>query len=162
VLVALASAVVAAACGTGPGTTTVTATDYRFENLPATVRAGTRLNLKNASTKEIHELVLVRLPGSEQRSAGTLAGLPQAQLDAVLAGTVAGILLRPPGRTDLIHALGDGRLTEKGRYLVLCTIPTGVDPGAFLAATRGPPGAPTATGGPPHYTLGMWGEIRVE
>jgi hypothetical protein len=45
---------------------------------------------------------------------------------------------------------------------VVCTIPVGVDPVAYLAATRGRTDAPVPTGGPPHYTLGMYGEIRVQ
>jgi len=158
-VVALAS--LAAACG-GRSTTTVTAADYRFENLPATLKAGTRLDLRNSSPTEIHEMVLVRLAASEQRSAEALVALPRSQFDVLLTGSTVGVLLRAPGRADLIRALGDGRLTETGRYLVICTIPRGVGPAAFLAATRGPKDAPPVTGGPPHFALGMYGEIRVE
>jgi hypothetical protein len=153
---------VAAACGGGARTTTVTAADYRFENLPAAVKAGTKLSLRNSSTTEIHEMLLARLPDGEQRSAEALAKLPRGQLDLVLTGSTVAVLVRPPGGADLIRALGDGKLTEKGRYLVICTIPTGVDPAAFLAATRGTRDAPLPAGGPPHFTLGMYGEIRVQ
>ena len=58
-LVALAT--MGAACG-GDDTKTVTAADYRFENLPTSVDAGTELTLKNSSTKELHELVAIRIP----------------------------------------------------------------------------------------------------
>lgn len=162
-LLALAGlSVLAAACGGATRTTTVTAADYRFENLPATVKAGTTLNLRNTSPRELHEMLVVKLPEGEQRSSEALATLPGSQLDALLTGSTVTVLLRPPGNAGLIRALGDGKLTEKGRYLVLCTIPTGVDPTAFLAATRGPKDAPPVGGGPPHYTVGMYGEIRVQ
>jgi hypothetical protein len=159
-LVALAA--LAGACSSGAATRTVTAADYRFDNLPAVVKAGTKLNLRNASATELHEMLVVKLRDGEQRPAGALATLPGSEFDALLTGATVTVLLRPPGNADLIHALGDGRLNEKGRYLVVCTIPRGVDPAAFLAATRGPKDAPTVTGGPPHYTLGMYGEIRVQ
>jgi len=92
----------------------------------------------------------------------TQTALPGSQLDALLAGATVTVLLRAPAGADLIRALGDGKLTEKGRYLVICTIPVGVDPAAFLAATRGRTDAPLPAGGPPHYTRGMYGEIRVQ
>ena len=152
----------AAACSAGAGTTTVTAADYRFEHLPAVVKPGTRLSLKNASASELHELLVARLPDAEQRSVDTLAKLPAAQVDALLAGATVTVLVRAPAGAPLIRALGDGKLTEKGRYLVVCTIPVGVDPAAYLAATRGRTDTPVPTGGPPHFTLGMYGEIRVQ
>ena len=61
----------------------------------------------------------------------------------------------------MIKAVGDGKLTEKGRYAVICTIPTGADPQAYLNAppSDGPPNVP---GGPPHLVNGMFGEITVK
>jgi hypothetical protein len=63
----------------------------------------------------------------------------------------------------VIKAVGDGTLTEKGRYAVICAIPVGADPAAYLAAAQssqgGPPNVP---GGPPHLTQGMFGEITVK
>lgn len=62
------------------------------------------------------------------------------------------VLVAPPNGGETIKAVGDGKLTEKGRYAVVCFIPTGVDPAAYLeageAATDGPPEIPGA--GPPH------------
>jgi hypothetical protein len=156
----LALALLAPACG-GGATATVTAADYRFDNLPATVGSGTRLGLRNASATEIHEMVVARLPDTETRSAEALVRLPAAQLDQLLTGSTVAVLLRPPGGAGLIRALGDGKLTGKGRYLVVCTIPIGADPAAVLA-TRGPKDAPPVAGGAPHFTRGMYGEIRVE
>lgn len=155
-------AVLAAACGAGDDRATVTAADYRFDNLPAVVKVGTTLDLTNASVTELHEMLVARLPDSEQRPVEALAKLPASQFDALLAGATVTVLVRGPGRAELIRALGDGKLTERGRYLVVCTIPVGVDPTAFLAATRGRTDAPLPVGGPAHYVLGMYGEIRVQ
>jgi hypothetical protein len=108
-------------------------------------------------------MVVFRLPDGEERSAEELLALPEDEQNAVLADDVepAMVLLAPPGSTEVIQAVGDGTLTEPGRYLVLCAIPTGADPEAFLDA---PPsdGPPEVEGGPPHFTNGMYGEIVVE
>ncbi len=126
------------------------------------MKAGTTLTLKNSSSKELHEMVVVKLPDTEKRSADELIKLPEAQFEAISPGPPALVRLRPPGGGPEIPALGDGKLTEKGRYLVVCSIPTGADPAAYLkaaeAATDGPPDVP---GGAPHVTQGMFGEIIV-
>ena len=159
-----AMAVVAAACGGGDDTKTVTAADYSFQNLPREVDAGTTLKLENSSSRELHEMVLLRLPDSETRPVSELVKLPEAQQDAIFGNAEpAMVLLRPPGGGEQINAVGDGKLTEKGRYAVICAIPTGADPAAYLAAAQnsqgGPPNVP---GGAPHFTAGMFGEITVK
>ncbi len=144
----------------------VTATDYRFTGLPATVKAGTLLTLTNASTKEVHELVAIRLPDTERRPVGELARLPMDQLEALLSSPPAAALVAPPGRGPQIVGVGDGSLKERGRYLVLCFVPTGADPAAFLNAAKaaqgsGGPPQPVA-GGPPHFAEGMYAQVIVE
>jgi len=157
-----ALAVLATACGDSD-TKTVTAADYRFENLPKSVKAGTTLTLKNSSTKELHEMVLIKLPDTEKRPVAELVKLPEDQQEALSSGPPAAVLLRAPGG-EQINALGDGKLTEKGRYMVICAIPTGADPAAYLKAAQasgdGPP--PSVPGGPPHLVQGMYGEITVK
>ena len=161
----LALGLLAGACSDdgGGGTRTVTAKDYEFEDLPSSVKAGTKLVLTNASTKEVHELVAMRLADTEKRSADELVKLPEDQLEALFTGPPAMVLAAPPGGVPQIAAVGDGTLAEKGRYLVLCFIPTGADPGAYLkaaqAAGNGPP--PQVAGGPPHAAQGMYGQITV-
>ena len=76
VLVALA--VLTAACSDGDTKKTVTAVDYKFENVPSSVKAGTTLTLKNSSTKEVHEMVLIKLPDGEKRSPEELSDCPRA------------------------------------------------------------------------------------
>lgn len=157
-------ALLAAACGGGDDKkVAVKAVDYSFQGLPGSVKAGTVLTLSNGSTKELHELVAVRLPETEKRSVDELVKLPEDQLDALFSGPPAAVLLAPPGGAAQITAVGDGTLKDKGRYLLLCAIPTGADPAAYLKAAQasgdGPPNVP---GGPPHLTKGMYAQITVK
>ncbi|MDQ2825468.1 MAG: hypothetical protein M3Y04_00625 [Actinomycetota bacterium] len=158
-----ALALLATACSGGSDKVTVTAADYRFENLPKSVKAGTTLTLKNSSSKELHELVVVKLPDAEKRSAVELVKLPEAQFEALSPGPPALVRLRPPGGGPEIAALGDGKLTAKGRYLVICAILTGADPAAYLKARDAHSGGPPkGFDGAPHFTMGMYGEITVK
>ena len=157
-----ALALLGSSCSDG-GDKTVTAADYRFENLPTSVESGTTLTLKNSSTKELHEMVVIRLKDGEKRSVEQLVALPEAESEQAFAGEPAMVLIAPPGGAEVIKAVGTGTLTEKGRYAVICAIPVGADPNAYLAAAQssqgGPPNVP---GGPPHLTQGMYGEITVK
>jgi len=156
-------ALVAAGCGSDDTEETVTAEDFRYSGLPAEVDAGTKLSLTNASKVEIHELVALRLPDGENRSVDELVKLPEAQLNALFAGEPATVLLAPPDGADQIAAVGDGTLRVKGRYFILCAIPTGADPNAYLqAAASSSSGPPEVAGGPPHFTQGMYGQITVK
>lgn len=141
----------------------VTAVDYKFEGLPDTVEAGTKFSLTNTSEKELHEFVAFALPDGEEREVDELVKLPQDELEGLFGGPPAAVLLAPPGSKPQIAAVGDGTLVEPGRFIVLCAIPTGADPQAYLDAAResqeGPPDVP---GGPPHFTRGMYGEVTVE
>ena len=158
-------ALLTASCGGDDGVKTVTAADYAFEDLPESVDAGTTLTLKNTSDKELHELVAIWLPDDEKRSVQQLINLPPAEQNAVFGRSQpAMVLIAPPGGDDPIKALGDGRLTEKGRYAVVCMVPTGANPAAYLAGAQAAGGTtpPQVAGGPPHAVQGMYGEIRVE
>jgi hypothetical protein len=174
---ALALAVVASGCGDDneasaaqpgsghhaddPPTIEVKATDFAFL-LPDEVEAGTQLVLVNDAPTELHELVAIRLPDDEGRSAAELMKLPPEEMDALLgAGPPAAVLIAAPG-ADQIVALGDGTLTEPGRYLLICAIPTGADAQEFLAAMEANPGEKPEVGdGPPHFVHGMFGEVIV-
>jgi len=146
-----------------PGTVEVTAVDFAFEGLPERVPAGTRFTLANAAPTELHEFVAFRLPDDEQRAVADLMALPPDELLPALGGEPAAVLLTPPGG-EMIPAVGDGTLSEPGRYAVLCVIPTGVDPQVYLeAAAQSEGGPPQIEGaGPPHIVHGMFAELVVE
>ncbi len=159
-----ALALLAAACGGDDDKTrTVTAADYSFQNLPKEVDAGTTFKLENSSTRELHELVLIRIPDTETRPVTELVKLPESELGRLFAGDPAMVLLKPPGGGEQINAVGNGTVTEKGRYAVICGIPTGADPAAYLAAAQSSQGGPPqVAGGPPHFVNGMFGELTVK
>ena len=139
------------------GSITVTAVDFNYEGLPDTVPAGTTFKLVNDAEEELHEFVAFRLPDDETRSADELIELPEDELMGIFGdGPPATVLLAKPGGPQ-IEAVGDGTLTEPGRYLVACSIPVGADPDEILES-EGPPPA----GGVPHFHKGMYAEITVE
>jgi hypothetical protein len=144
-----------------PAVVDITAEDYRFVGLDAPVDAGSRLHLANASDAELHELVAFRLPDDETRSADELIALGEDGLNAIFQGPPATVIVAPPGISGF-PVVGDGTLDEPGRYLVLCSIPTGADPEAYLAAAQESQGGPVdVPGGPPHLVNGMYGELEV-
>lgn len=140
----------------------VTAIDYGYDKLPATAKPGTKFELHNGSEKELHEMVAFRLPDDETRSVADLVKLPEAELEALFAGPPAIVILAEPGK-DGTNAVGNGALTEPGRYIVFCAIPVGADPAEYLAAAQqSGDGPPQVDGGPPHFTEGMYAEVVVE
>jgi len=149
----------AAPAGTAP--IEVAATDYRFDGLPSEIDASATLELRNESDREVHELVALRLADGEDRSAEQLVALPQEELGALAGGPPAVVLVAPPGDVGFA-AVGDGRLEEPGRYLLVCFIPTGADPDAYLDALDANPGLPpSVAGGPPHFASGMYADVIV-
>ena len=150
----MALAAVTAACGGERPSAQVVAADYAYAGVPATVEAGTRLTLVNRSDKEVHELVAARIPDGERRSAADLVKDPSALSAVFGAGPPAALLIAAPGSDEPGAVGGDGRLTVPGRYLLVCNIPTGADPRAYLAGGASP-------GGPPHLARGMFAELKV-
>jgi hypothetical protein len=134
--------------------------DYAFGGLPESVPVGTKLEVTNTSTAELHELVAFRLPDSEQRSVDELVALPPEEIEPLL-GVPTMVLLAPPGE-DGFAVLGDGTLAAPGRYVVVCAIPVGADPQEFLDAAATSDGPPQVAGGPPHFSQGMFAELTVE
>ncbi|MGK2949992.1 MAG: hypothetical protein ACSLFP_15575 [Acidimicrobiales bacterium] len=144
------------------GTVVIDGVDYAFENVPESVPAGTTLGLRNTSEAELHELVAFQLPDDERRSLDVLLALPPDQLFPAL-GEPTTVLLQAPGSDEVIPAVGTGTLTEPGRYLLMCAIPTGADPAEYLAAAaESEGGPPQVAGGPPHFMEGMAALLLVE
>lgn len=140
---------------------TVTMVDFGYENLPASVPVGTTLEVANAAEVELHELVAFRLADDDDRAVTDLLDLTPPELVGALGEPTMVLLAEPDG--PQIPAVGDGTLTEPGRYAVLCFIPTGVEPGVYLrAAAETDEGPPQVEGGPPHFVHGMHAELIVE
>lgn len=152
----------------GPGDTAapegpidVVAIDYAYQNLPESVPAGTEFTLENRSSEEVHEVVAFRLPDDEQRSVEELLQLGEEEFQQIVAGPPAMVAVAPPNAEGFVP-VGDGTLTEPGRYAFICTIPVGADPQAYLEAAQQSQGGPVdVPGGPPHFVEGMFGEVTV-
>lgn len=145
-----------------PGNVEITMTDYEFIGAPERVPAGTRLTVTNSSDAELHEVVALRLPDEETRTVDELMALPPEEAQAAVGGPPVAVLLAEPGEPQ-IAAVGDGTLTEPGRYVLVCMIPTGADPGAYLEAAAESVGPPQGVeGGPPHIVHGMYAELIVD
>lgn len=135
--------------------------DFAFVDLPETVPVGTRFTVNNLAETELHELVAFRLADDDDRAVEELTQLAPGELVEAL-GEPAAVLLQAPGG-EQIPAVGDGTLSEPGRYAILCFIPTGADPGEYLeAAATSEGGPPQVEGGPPHFVHGMFAELVVE
>jgi len=144
-------------------TVEVTLADYEFEDLPAAVDSGTTFTVRNDSETELHEFVAFRLPDDEERSVEDLVKLPEAELGALFTGGPATVLLAEPGSDETIPAVGTGTIDEPGRYVIACFIPQGADPKEYMdAAAASEGGPPDVEGGPPHFVLGMYGELLVQ
>jgi hypothetical protein len=149
--------------GTAPSIVEVSAIDFSYEGLPGKVSAGTKLTLSNDAPAELHELVAFRLPDDEERSLEEILALPPDQMSGAFGGPPRTVLLAAPDG-EPIAAVGDGTLSEPGRYAVICFIPTGVPAEEYLAAAaQAGDGPPQLEGyGPPHLAHGMWAELIVE
>lgn len=151
--------------GEGGEAITVTLDDYEFRDLPQTVAAGTKLSVTNVAESELHELVAFRLPDDEDRSVEELVNLPPEEFGPLMGslGQPATVLLATPGGPE-IPAVGDGTLSEPGRYAIFCMIPIGIEPDVYLQAAQDSGGeAPQIEGaGAPHITAGMYTELVVE
>ena len=144
-----------------PRTVEVTAADYAFKDLPQTLAVGSKIEMTNESTAELHELVAVRLPDDEKRPVGELIQLPEEEIGEIMATEPAMVLVAMPGEEGMA-VLGDGTFKEAGRYAVICFIPTGADPAALMAAgAEGGNEPPQVEGGPPHAFNGMFGEVTI-
>lgn len=137
---------------------TVTAVDWSFEDLPDSVPVGTKLSLKNEGD-EPHELVAMRIPDDETRSVAELVKLPPEEMFAVFGADAepAMVVLAKTGTTDTPGAVvGDGVLTEPGRYAIVCFLPVGGHDD--LLDADGPP----ESDAPPHVSQGMFAELVVD
>lgn len=147
---------------TAPSTLNISGIDYGFVGLPsASVAVGSSINFKNDSSKELHELVAMRLPDSEKRPVKDLLTLSDEELGEIISEEPAMVLIAPPTQPGFA-VLGDGKFTQAGRYAILCFIPVGADPAAYMEAAQSGEQPEGVDGGPPHAFQGMIGEIIVK
>lgn len=141
-------------------TIVVTAVDYGFEGLPETVPVGTKISLVNEGN-EPHEFVAMPIPAEETRSVEELVQLPEEELGAVFgAAEPATVILAATGQTDVPGAVvGDGTLTEPGRYIIVCFLPVGSDDSVL--ESEGPPPEGDGPQAMPHVMQGMYAELTV-
>lgn len=135
----------------------VTASDYRFDGLPATLEAGTvAFKLTNSSTAEPHEIALIRRPDGETRTFAELLALPEDQAQAATEFKGAGFA-EPQGEGAAIVEL------EPGSYIAVCFIPVG---GGEEPADEGSDPAEGESeddeDAPAHWEQGMVTEFTVE
>ena len=89
--------------------------------------------------------------------------LTLANSSTVEVHELVAVILAAPGSSMPGPVVGDGTLTEPGRYLLVCSIPTGADPEEYMAAAAESTGGPVnVPGGPPHFTQGMVAEVTVD
>ncbi len=133
--------------------------DYSFSGVPDEIAAGAAITLRNDSDTELHEIVAIRLPDDEERSAAEILQLPPEEAETVL-GMPSAVILAPVGGGN-INAIGSGSLDGAGRYIFFCSIPVGADEAEYLEAAATSETAPEVDGGPPHFVEGMWAEVTV-
>jgi plastocyanin len=128
-------------------TVSVTGVDYAFEDVPATVEAGSELTFHNGGT-EPHEMVVIRINDGVTQTIDDLLELPEDE--ALELATVVGAAMALPGE-DAEDAV---TVTEPGNYAMVCFIPVGST--AEDLQSSEPPA------GPPHFTEGMVTSFTVE
>ncbi len=133
----------------GAPITDIVATEYRFDEVPATLPAGPHGFRLIGEGEEFHELALIRV--DDDRPVVDLLELSEDEQEE--ATTYIGGVTACPGKTSP-EALGVD--LEPGRYTLLCFVPVGTSPdleGDDLL---------DAYENDPHFTEGMVAEFTVE
>ncbi len=118
--------------------TPITAVDYAFEGVPASLPAGTSsFALVNESESEEHEMVVVRKADGVDLTWQEIFDLPEEEVETKFE--FKGVAFAPPGGES-------GTLMEltPGDYAMVCFIPVG-----------------GGEEGPPHFSQGMIAEFAV-
>jgi plastocyanin len=156
----------------------VVGVEYAYEGLPTSVPAGTTLTFANDGV-EVHEMVLNRIADGVTETFEELLAMDAAGVDLEAEGFIdtdfgGQQLLAVPGQT----ADDSVTLDDEGRYVVLCFIPTGMEPAKLEElgvdiSTLGPDTDPATmspeaqayieevSANPPHVAQGMIQEFIV-
>ena len=125
----------------------VTAREYAFEGVPATIESGpVGFFFENAGS-ELHEMVVLRKNDDTKESFDELFLLDQSEAEKKV--TAMGGSFAFPGKKDV--RLAD---LEPGEYAVVCFIPVGLTPEKAQAEEE--------PEGPPHVARGMKATFTVE
>jgi hypothetical protein len=144
------------------GLVPVQGVDYRYVGLPNEVPVGATFTFTNNSTKEYHEMVLLRIADGETRPVPQLLALSESErerLTTLVGVSIAGPLAAGSTVEGVLAA------DQPGRYVVLCFLPVGatpsvVEPVLANSTGDGPPDfGPNV--GPPHFTQGMVAEFTA-
>lgn len=163
---------------------TVQAADYEFRNVPSEIKSGEDLVVKlDNRGKELHEFVVLAKKEGVTESWDDI--LKMERPEAEQKTQFIGASFASPGKQDV----GVFTFKEPGDYIAACFIPQGTTSEKQLEGPEGekesppaissPPAtsgaeasaSPTPTpadgeaageGGPPHFTLGMKAELKVE
>jgi hypothetical protein len=134
----------------------VSAIDYEFQDVPATLVAGPQvLQFTNDAPKEQHEMVLLRVNPDVDLSPRKLLALPEKKL--AKRAEVVGAAFAFPGDADTLIAS-----LEPGRYVYACFIEVGTTSGGddeHAADEHG--GDEHAGAAKPHWKQGMYGALEV-
>jgi hypothetical protein len=119
----------------------VTAVDYEYQGIPATMRAGlTRFKVTNTSSTEDHEMIFIKLtPAGERMDPARLLALPAKKQDKLVDFSHAEFIMTAAGQTG--YAYAD---LAPGKYLYVCPLPVG-----------------GKEKGKPHFVEGMYGTTTV-
>jgi len=119
----------------------VTAIDYEYQGIPATMSAGvTKFKLTNSAPKEDHMIAVVKVgPGNESMPVDKILALPDKKQGKILDFSDAGFAEAKPG--------------DSGYF------PMNLTPGKYIYACFFPEGG--KKNGTPHFKLGMEGSFTV-
>jgi hypothetical protein len=119
----------------------ITAIDYEYQGLPATLPAGvTKFKMTNSAPKEGHMIAIVKVqPGNESTPTEKILSLPEKKQGKILDFSDAGFAEAEPGASGYFPM----NLTP-GKYVYACFFPEG-----------------GKKNGKPHFLLGMQGEFTV-
>ena len=128
----------------------VTAVDYAFEGIPASLTAGTYSFELTNQGQEQHEMIVFRKADGVTQSIEEIVELPEEESESLVEFAGAGFA--PPGESS--SALIE---LEAGEYGVVCFIPVGTTADASMEEVE-----EGGESGPPHFTQGMLAEFTVE
>lgn len=123
----------------------VTAAEYSFQGIPATLEQGTTSFELTNGGKELHEMTVLKKKEGVTETFDELLKI-EDEAEAKKKVDEVASTFTPQGKTD--HAVGE---LEAGEYIVLCFIPVGT-----TSQEAAPP-----ENSPPHFTQGMKAEFKV-